>query len=721
MNDDAKDRILDAYLQEILRGERPPDLTNRILTSLDSLRSGETALGDGSQADAWLPPPSHPHPIQSSANAPPLAPNPAPAPIAPPVQLPQRPLIVTSAASERVLNGRVNGRRRNTPGTPAGVKAGTSPGSRRTRWAAAAVSAAVLLVGGVLGVLAWQRSRPQDRLVHVPPRDGQDTRSSQPTKSDVEPGPEVVIGPEPGTELGPLAPQPDPIRPADAFVTPARPPRLSDAEVVAFINSQLRQAWAARGVSPTEPEPAEGWADRICRQVLGREPSADEISLLAGADRGGLVLQLLEANLPQFAEHWADILTKELLSSTAGDPRIQRAGLRRYLADTLAQGKSYDQLTRELITAVGSVDPEAADFNGAANFLVGGFDHNRQTATTKVARVFLGKQLDCVTCHDSKSPESQLAQRHFWQLNAFFWQLNLVEEDEQVQLVDRDFEGEGGNTPKEAEIYFKDPDQRVFAAYPEFEGARISPSGLLADVNRRTELARLVTQSRDFSRATVNRIWARLLGFGFCNPIDDLGPHNPPSHPELLDQLADQFAAHDFDLKRLVGWIAASEAFGLSGAGGSDADTPAMGSVPLFTRYYAREETAATADESLRLLVKRHSRSGFSEQEHARLIEITSIFGLPGETRKGTTQPAIIAEQAVEARLASHAPPRAITALLASKQLPLEEKIEHLYRAAVGRTPTSDERENVLKLVGATGAREDGWRIVWWTLVNSRP
>ena len=35
----------------------------------------------------------------------------------------------------------------------------------------------------------------------------------------------------------------------------------------------------------------------------------------------------------------------------------------------------------------------------------------------------------------------------------------------------------------------------------------------------------------------MNRMWAHFLGYGFTKPIDDIGPHNPPSHPELLDQL----------------------------------------------------------------------------------------------------------------------------------------------------------------------------------------
>ena len=36
------------------------------------------------------------------------------------------------------------------------------------------------------------------------------------------------------------------------------------------------------------------------------------------------------------------------------------------------------------------------------------------------------------------------------------------------------------------------------------------------------------------TRSMVNRTWAHFLGYGFTSPVDDLGPHNIPSNPELL-------------------------------------------------------------------------------------------------------------------------------------------------------------------------------------------
>ena len=48
----------------------------------------------------------------------------------------------------------------------------------------------------------------------------------------------------------------------------------------------------------------------------------------------------------------------------------------------------------------------------------------------------------------------------------------------------------------------------------------------------------MMLASRELERAAVNRMWAHFLGYGFTKPIDDMGPHNPASHPELLEELA---------------------------------------------------------------------------------------------------------------------------------------------------------------------------------------
>ncbi len=102
----------------------------------------------------------------------------------------------------------------------------------------------------------------------------------------------------------------------------------------------------------------------------------------------------------------------------------------------------------------------------------------------------------------------------------------------------------------------------------------------------------------------MNRLWAHFLGRGFTHPVDDMGPHNPPSHPELLDGLAVQFQSHQYDVKSLVRWIVLSEAFGLSGkaSSGNGQSYPEAAQVALFNYYDSRAEDRHAAHESLKMI-----------------------------------------------------------------------------------------------------------------------
>src|SRR5260221_5521440 len=67
-----------------------------------------------------------------------------------------------------------------------------------------------------------------------------------------------------------------------------------------------------------------------------------------------------------------------------------------------------------------------------------------------------------------------------------------------------------------------------------------------------------------FTRTAVNRLWGHFFGIGIVNPVDDFTADNPPSHPELLDELARQFAGHKFDFKFLIRAVTASKTYQLS-------------------------------------------------------------------------------------------------------------------------------------------------------------
>src|SRR5262249_18238 len=130
--------------------------------------------------------------------------------------------------------------------------------------------------------------------------------------------------------------------------------------------------------------------------------------------------------------------------------------------------------------------------------------------------------------------------------------------------------------------------------------------GSVKDVNRRQELAKLIVASRDFDQAIVNRLWGHFLGYGFTKPVDDIGPHNPPSHPELLDQTGQAFRDAKFDLKQLMRGIVLSEAYSLRSkiSKRNEADDPALGARPMFSHFYMRQMEAEELYQSLLVATK---------------------------------------------------------------------------------------------------------------------
>jgi hypothetical protein len=67
--------------------------------------------------------------------------------------------------------------------------------------------------------------------------------------------------------------------------------------------------------------------------------------------------------------------------------------------------------------------------------------------------------------------------------------------------------------------------------------------------------------NNDFARNSVNRLWFIVMGRGLVHPLDLHHKDNPPSHPELLDLLANEFVAHKFDIKWLLRALVLTETY----------------------------------------------------------------------------------------------------------------------------------------------------------------
>src|SRR5262249_40487722 len=82
---------------------------------------------------------------------------------------------------------------------------------------------------------------------------------------------------------------------------------------------------------------------------------------------------------------------------------------------------------------------------------------------------------------------------------------------------------------------------------------------------RRQVLAGMMTGHENFAKAHVNRMWGHFFGRGLHERpvVDDFGSHHKLVRQELLDRLANDFIAVDYDSRRLIRWICASDAYQL--------------------------------------------------------------------------------------------------------------------------------------------------------------
>ena len=515
---------------------------------------------------------------------------------------------------------------------------------------------------------------------------------------------------------------------------------------VAFIDDQIEAAWADANIKPAEQAADLEWCRRVYLDLIGRIPTIDEVLQYKNDSshnrQSVLVDRLLgEEYTREYAKHWANVWTTILIGRDTDNRMIDRDGMRKYLQAAWEANIPYDQFVEELLTATGdnAAREDATLFNGATNFLSGKLADGGLQATAKTAQIFLGLQVQCTQCHNHPF-NSGVKQNQFWELNAFFRQARALRRFDGgrrvawIELVDEDFAGQGGD-PDEAEIFYELRNGLVKVAYPVFvDGTEISRSGLLPGlledgttygVNRRRELASLIRSNPLFPKAVVNRIWAYFLGYGFTTPIDDFGAHNSPTHPALLEGLAQRFAEYSYDMKSLMRWIVLSKPYSLTSRmkAESTADAPDSGEQPHFSRFYVRQMQPEQLYDSL-VVATKADRSEAAGRQDRWLSQFVIAFGTDegdSSTTFNGTIPQILMlfnGDLIQAATSLNQDGFLDQIVLANRTN--RDKINALYVAALARWPSSSELRYANHLLLARkGQVKEALQDVWWALLNS--
>jgi hypothetical protein len=366
-------------------------------------------------------------------------------------------------------------------------------------------------------------------------------------------------------------------------------------------------------------------------------------------------------------------------------------------------------MVRELLSSTGGTFS-----NPATNF----YQIDRDTLKTaeNVAQVFMGIRTQCAQCHNH--PFDRWTMNDYYSFAAFFSQIGRKQGEDYRETV---VFNQGGGEVAHPVTQQAMPPKFLGGATPEMQGR-----------DRRAVMAEWLTSADNplFATSVANRVWAHFFGVGIVNPVDDIRVSNPPSNPELFQELGKRLRDYQFDFKQLVRDICNSQAYQRSSIRNASNETD--------ERNYAHANVRRIRAEMLLDCIGQVT--GTKEKFRglplgARAVQIadgqTSTYFLTtfGRARRDTV---CVAEVSTDPSLsqALHmlngptatgkiAEGGVINRLLAAGQTP-EQVIEAIYVRALTRKPTPEETQQLMEVVKQAENPELGLQDVFWAVLNSR-
>jgi hypothetical protein len=223
-------------------------------------------------------------------------------------------------------------------------------------------------------------------------------------------------------------------------------------------------------------------------------------------------------------------------------------------------------------------------------------------------------------------------------------------------------------------------------------------------------------------------MWGHFMGRGIVHPVDDFGPHNPPSHPELLERLAKEFQKSHYDVKALVLWITSSQAYHLSSVMTKANDKDET----LFSHMALKPMTPEQLFDSLLTATSAHKAGGDDVSGKKRdewLKQFVFAFandeGDEGSSFQGTIPQALmmmngdLMEKATGGKPGSFLNDLMIQAERQHKTSPEAYMVNNLYLAALGRYPKRTELDHAEKYLTSFPDTIYVLEDLFWSLLNS--
>lgn len=489
------------------------------------------------------------------------------------------------------------------------------------------------------------------------------------------------------------------------------------------IDRHIAAGWQANNVTATEPATDEEYIRRVYLDIDGRIPTASEVREFLRDDspdkRRRLVDELLDS--PGYVRNWTAVWRDAFIPEAKGNFQAQftTPSFEAWLRGHLRNNTAYDAMVQEVLTA------SLQQRRGGDNVIFGqntgpspnGFFQAKENKPENLAaastRLFLGVRVECAQCHDH--PFAKWKQEEFWSTAAFFAANqpaeNLFEAAKEV------FAGESK---------IKIPDKDVYVSAKFLDGSE--PATKSADASREA-FAEWVTADANpyFAPALANRMWGHFFGTGIVDPIDDFDEKNPPSHPDLLADLAHDFIEQGYDLKFVIRAITASKTYQLS----SKLTDPSQEDPRLFAKAAVRGLGGEQLWDSL---VQSTGISGGFDVPQGIVIngggggrddflqKFEDADANPTQRRTSIVQALALMNGSATSSATSLEKSETLLAVIESPFFNHQQRIETLYLSALSRKPTEAELEQMLAYVKSGGPQND-WKAalsdVYWALLNS--
>jgi hypothetical protein len=527
------------------------------------------------------------------------------------------------------------------------------------------------------------------------------------------------------------------------FLAPALfadPPANSDKSKAALalakrIDEHVAAAWKAQDATPAPLADDAEFFRRVHLDIAGRIPSVWDVRAFLTDKRPDkrqrIIENLLEGELKGsgdksapagYVRHFSNVWRREWLPQTLNNPQFQFYGpqFETWLQQKLQTNTPYDQMVRALLTAPVNPSPNGPydPYGVAASSFLYVNEMKPENLGAAASRLFLGIKIECAQCHNH--PLDKWKREQFWEFASFFagfqpiGQFQRRAPAEQIEI---------------RSLTIPDLDKKVSARFLDGKAPKFKDN-----TSSRVTLVDWMTAKENpyFARNAVNRVWALLFGAGLIDPIDEPGDQNPPSHPELLEELAKAFVDSGYDLKFLIRAIVNSQTYQRSSA--------APGSSASSERTFARMKVRGLTPEQLfdSLLQATYFREQVNNNQRqfaqlrAEFVAKFSSTERPAELQTSILQALtlmngrfMLDRTSLDALLKKKPDdeeiPNSFIAIISNPFMSTRDRIETLFLATLSRSPRPEELKKLTEYVekgGPSGDKNKAFADVFWALLN---